>query len=61
MVKNFSGVVILSPSLAVILSEAKNPFHSTLRVNFAKDLLCHESILEQILRRPDGMNRDSSE
>ena len=39
MVKNFSGVVILSPSLAVILSEAKNPFHSTLRVDSAKHLL----------------------
>jgi len=29
---------MLSPSLVVILSEAKNPFHSALRVDSAKHL-----------------------
>ncbi|PYV31180.1 MAG: hypothetical protein DMG22_17835 [Acidobacteria bacterium] len=37
MLKKGLGHVILSSSL-VILSEAKNPFHSALRVNFAKNL-----------------------
>src|SRR6266568_1399005 len=32
-----------------------------LGVNFAKDLLCDKSTSKQILRRPDGMIRDSSE
>ncbi len=57
--KNCRGIVILSPSL-VILSGAKD-LGSSLRVNSAKDLLCDESKTQQILRRPDGMNRDSSE
>jgi len=64
MMKNFFAALTLSPSL-VILSEAKNPFDSALRVNFAKnpfhssltvnsakDLLWDKSITNQILRRP---------
>ena len=49
MMKSSCGVVILSEALHRMVQGE------------AKDLLCDKSRTERILRRPDEVNRDSSE